>query len=467
LPPKNENSFDFSNREDTVRLGMRRVMQPSIMRPYIPLLLVLVFVEGGGAGAGGLGAGGGVGAGGERARGSQGCLELPWILSRSSPLAFSPLWLAAPPNFPRRRTAAQQQQQQQQKQQQQERLIMQRRISMIPRTSPPCGTTRTRTIMKSGGGNMKGDGAPEGGGGSGGGGGGGGGGKVGGRSAKAPLSSSSSSSSPTSPSMSKQQMDDRGGTGNAGGDVSKVKSPVTGRLINVGGPSYVKLMELGYIRSGDEIVHRNVVSGDGVTPPPKYMERIDEPEELDALRGDIRQLWPGVGEVLERLGGEDVVYDKLRPIFDKLKEGDYVDVYTLRTVLITVNVSISAAKMLDLMDVATDAEGRVLLDYDAFEDLMLDILPSIDDGAPGEAHAQTLYGAGIVCRGSRFEGTLASIDDGAPFGVADLTFSMVSGVEGLGHACLDRWPRSRWRRRPELGHDLGSRISGLGCACLF
>ena len=235
---------------------------------------------------------------------------------------------------------------------------------------------------------MKGDGAPEGGGDSGGGGGGGGGGgKVGGRSLKAPLSSPSSS--PTSPSMSKQQMDDRGGTGNAGGDVSKVKSPVTGRLINVGGPSYIKLMELGYIRSGDEMVHRNV-NGDRGAPPPKYMERIEEPEELDALRGDIRQLWPGVGEVLERLGGEDVVYDKLRPIFDKLREGDYVDLYTLRTVLITVNVSISAAKMLDLMDDATDADGRVLLDYDAFEDLMLEILPSIDDGAPGEAHAQTL-----------------------------------------------------------------------------
>lgn len=89
--------------------------------------------------------------------------------------------------------------------------------------------------------------------------------------------------------------------------------------------------------------------------------------------------WPGVGEQLEQFAERKRksatdwdLSSKLRPIFGKLQEGGRVDLVQLRASLITVNVSISAAKMLDLLHLA-DSEGRVMLEYNDYEDLMLSI----------------------------------------------------------------------------------------------
>ena len=58
-----------------------------------------------------------------------------------------------------------------------------------------------------------------------------------------------------------------------------------------------------------------------------------------------------------KLNSFSISFSRTQLARQSTQEDNYVDLYTLRTVLITVNVSISAAKMLDLMDDATDAEG--------------------------------------------------------------------------------------------------------------
>jgi len=49
------------------------------------------------------------------------------------------------------------------------------------------------------------------------------------------------------------------GPSSSGRSREKVKSPMTGRLINVGGPAYQKIIDLGYILIDGQLVHRNCV----------------------------------------------------------------------------------------------------------------------------------------------------------------------------------------------------------------
>ncbi len=59
------------------------------------------------------------------------------------------------------------------------------------------------------------------------------------------------------------------GKGEAGAE--KVKSPITGRLINVGGPAFQKILDLGYVLKDGQLIHRNCfpgVSDEGAAPQP-------------------------------------------------------------------------------------------------------------------------------------------------------------------------------------------------------
>jgi hypothetical protein len=155
------------------------------------------------------------------------------------------------------------------------------------------------------------------------------------------------------------------------GSIMRVKSPITGRLINVGGPAFQKVIELGYILHNGHLVHRNVVGETAEPPLGAPSTQLSSVGEMSALRDDVWTYWPGVGEELERFAKGEIS-NKLRPIFDKLQEDDRVDLIQLRTALMTVNVSITAAQVLDLLHL-TDEQGRVMLEYDDFERLMLSI----------------------------------------------------------------------------------------------
>ncbi len=51
----------------------------------------------------------------------------------------------------------------------------------------------------------------------------------------------------------------KGEPGGAGAE--KVKSPITGRLINVGGPAFQKVLDLGYVLKDGLLIHRNCIPG--------------------------------------------------------------------------------------------------------------------------------------------------------------------------------------------------------------
>jgi hypothetical protein len=213
------------------------------------------------------------------------------------------------------------------------------------------------------------------------------------------------SSSPFSLSCSQTGKNDNG--------AEKVKSPITGRLINIGGPAFQKIVDLGYVLQDGQLIHRNCLPGSaedtGGAPPDSAVDGNADTAAAAAasdakLRAVFDRLQDGNGKVTAPCQfatskspqppsplpnpspplstSHDVETPlALRVSFHPTRSltlpfpvdgagAEQVDLVALRAALLAIGVSMSTSRMLDLLHLA-DSDGRVWLDYPELKQLLL------------------------------------------------------------------------------------------------
>ncbi|EKX49172.1 hypothetical protein GUITHDRAFT_136328 [Guillardia theta CCMP2712] len=206
-------------------------------------------------------------------------------------------------------------------------------------------------------------------------------------------------------------------------DRERVRSPITGRLINVDGPAYQKVIELGYILVDGQFIHRNKLDFSAKLTELGGLENLARETESSMLKrvgkmdsqGSVGwagersrgrnemlpyaqdvELWKSNevvgmdGQGQESMEGpidefqESLLWDSvhLKLIFDELKDSNgKIKLIELRTALLAVNLTISNEMLWDLLNIA-DSDGRIRLEYEDFVKLLINVLNHNNNNFP-------------------------------------------------------------------------------------